>query len=665
MTARKVQRSLTEATYRALKSSNGGPALVRAIFGDENLRSLADVSARSFLNSTYHMWSSAGGQGNSLTRSAIQEGIKKVDAAIADLKLKGRETSYGHMDTMALDKLYRMYKSLINSMHSTGQFSFFAKNYRSLSKAGKMNDAKLDELMAATRKLTGELSISGRVYKGYTNKQIGVELGAGHEDRFGAGLDLKAVEKIGPWISGLQESSPWFNALLQGLRRTGVAYWSNPWRFQARLHTGLTLPMIVGYFAAYDMGEEYIDYMMNGREERQKATELYLPIAGKPPEEGITVPMPLELAPLIYMELNVLDTFYRKGGGEDAKTVAHTILENFADLTTPPFIQSVVGLSGVKVPGTLLFGGKGYRPNENPKSPLPQNLELAVRGLMGSVTDVYIAGLMATLEHGDVEAGLQEMEYKASQRTPTVQKAQIGPFTAINEKYLAFADKIDELERIYDEHIDPDMKGRTKEKEGKDIFGYGPDMNLIPEKVPEISLSTGKPLKNMVPDETGGKTLILPGIGSTMAGLPSTPEPTNPVYIEFAKKIHDITQASSGNFFKLQTRLSDCTKQVHFLQNVNAGNMRDWKRHVDDIPDVDELGRPNKTKIEMKQFDLNDRDSVRKAINYYQKERIKTLQTIEILTKQAEDEITSDLIAAGRPPKKPIKLMELDPYSSE
>jgi hypothetical protein len=74
-------------------------------------------------------------------------------------------------------------------------------------------------------------------------------------------------------------------------------------------------------------------------------------------------------------------------------------------------------------------------------------------------------------------------------------------------------------------------------------------------------------------------------------------------------------------------------------------------------------GRVNKTKKEMQKLDLNDRDSVRKAINYYNKERIKTLQTIELLTKEVEDQITSDLIAAGRPPKTPIKLMEIDPYS--
>jgi hypothetical protein len=162
-----------------------------------------------------------------------------------------------------------------------------------------------------------------------------------------------------------------------------------------------------------------------------------------------------------------------------------------------------------------------------------------------------------------------------------VAKVQLGPFTELNESYFAFADKLDEMEQIYREHLDPDTIGLIKKKQGKDVYGYGEDLSLFPNMVPKIGVH-GNELKQMVPDESGGKALILEGVPLERAGLPSTPPPTNPVYIEFAKKINDLSTQRSGNFAYLTTRLKDLTKQVRSLQQVNAGNLRDWKKQMEE-----------------------------------------------------------------------------------
>lgn len=644
---RQGQKGLSDAIYHDLTNSPSGSLLQSAFGNNINLmRALADNLAYSYQNSPFFAAMQGGGVSFGMTKNALREAHTGIDEALRDTKLPP------HLKAAA-----RAWKNTLDAIQNGPRFAWFLRNYQK-----GVPKAKLNKVIKEARDLSGDVTVGGITYRS-DGRQISSDLSSRN-------LLTAAIPRIGRLTASARQWSPWFNATVRSLRRVSLAYWNNPWTFVGRMYMSVMVPTTMAFWWAWartqhakETGQDidFTDYMLTQRSEYDKSTSLYIaPFTSNNPEDGYEIPLPLEIAPVMYLYMNLLDHVFRNGSvGLD--TIMQTVGSNFFDLTMP--VPAVVGLGalGIKSPSSIFFGESAYSPKENPNSALPENVELVLKGLWGAASGIAINGLQAFLDGDyDVLAAMKEMAYQVKEKTPLIQDKKLTAWTDLNEGDLEFVKKLDQLEAIH-----RSMTGEPKDS--GEVLSYGDEEKLIPDLVPN-TLKSGKAGKKLVPDVSGGVKQVLPNMSGEEMGMDYIPPATNPIYLALMDKIHDLFEKRSNNYGKMTNMLSKISMRVKELRLVNAGNINNWKERIEALEDDDPV------KQLLSGLDLSSRDAPRQAMNILEKKRTKVLKTVKLYIKEAEDNLLQELKQKARQSMLPgvqgnqipdkIDLMTLDPYSS-
>jgi hypothetical protein len=630
---RRWQKDFSNELYRSLDSGSGG--ILRQVLDEKTMKSWADSLAKSYGDSLYNLYVSRGGAGISMSKNPIASGQKAA----------WREITRNSQMPMPIRHLAHTYMNMFDAMQNSSRYIFWKANYKKGKKTGKVTQEFLDDINIQSRHLTGELMISGRAYKGK---------GQLIESDYPKNWRNAAIPYYARSLDALKESTVWVNAFIKGQERLGRAYWENPFKFTTYLYTGVFLPMTLSYMAAAALGDEYLDYLENGRSELEKGATIYFPSLTGKPEDGWAIPLAPELSPFAYMYWNLLTSSFGKEFGEQFGNVptfqdqAKSIMKNWFGIVMPPVVSSTAAAFGVKVPGSIPgFGEEAYEIKENPYSWFNPSVENYLKAAFGTAADAYVRPLNTLLAEGDAEAAWKEFWYQQKQRTPTVKKGQLHGFTELSEAYWDRLDKLNKLDDIYEKHVAKPGSMITKDEGGEgDVVGYGPEFNLIPETRIKLT-KKGEPYKSGQKEIVDERTpsVMLPSLPPQRLGRPEILAPTNPEYIAFAKEIHDHFNArGSGAYGKMVSHLNNATKQIQDLRRENTATLKDVKARMETIPDSFPV------KAELQQIDYSKRDSIRQAINVFEKERRRVYKLMNYYVKEVEEKLGT-------------KLDTLDPYA--
>ncbi len=541
------------------------------------------------------------------------------------------------------------YRNMLNATHNATQFAFIQGNRGRTTLRGRPQ-AELTRLAMEARDLTGNPQTSGRYYTptgrpikfDTRNSDIGQRIGAG------AARTFLAVNEAG------RKAVPWYNMTQQGIRRFGVAFMNNPAEFSARALMWYIMPPALGYYLAAYMGKDpngvsYLDHMMHRRDEYRQSMFQYIPIPGRPAEDGIEFPWFQEgVLPkrMIEATLNHLWGDNAHTYGEDFKAALLSALDVAVLPPMNPILSAASEAFGNAAPqnfGALIpglgkytgIGGESFQRRDDPfdvNKAMPATIEATVRALAPSIADIFGSGFAAA-SHTETDAMDKIKNFfkaagrKMTERTPILRDiADIHTPITGNSRFTS------------------DMFRRERSIEQLDTFfkTFG--------TTGETQIGRAKPLSksgfNIAQQATGNQSLppSIPGLAQ--------PEPTNPLYKMFAKELYDKTKHDSVNtggvgFRSIWDEYRNASKAIRTMRNIDAGNMVTWQRQVQARPDLIQM-------LKIRGIDANNPYAVR---NFYERRRQDVARVIN-------DEITKLETSFSSRLGYPIKIEDLDPYKA-
>ncbi len=525
------------------------------------------------------------------------------------------------------------YDALLHAIHNAPMHNFAKRN---------VNRMTLPELAAAARHMTGSPKKGGQFFT-----------------KEGSSIRLEGTSRVthtlakgyGRATELARESVPWFNMTQQGIKRIGEAYLNDPARFVGRMYMYAMAPAAASYFGARSLGNDpngmsYVDYMMNRRSDYAKQMFLYIPVPGKPAEEGIEFPLFHELAPAARLMQVALDhathsSIFKES--EDFMKAANSFMHTALIPPMPPIInvgfatQGIVGPQGV-------FGGEAYKRRQDPfdqTGGMSANLEIMTKALGGGIADVlgvgYAAytqtpdGFMSALGNAAKESGKRAVSKAPLIRDVANVHAPMSGNNPVTEELFKKQRFIDQLLRYIGGTADKNAKGQIS-----NVFG-----------TPKVNTKAASGAGGQIAEKLLGE--VLP---SEMAGIQS-PNPTNPLYVQFAETFYNKFKKDTPNeegtggigIRSLWRRYGDATSHLRSLRNINAGNFVTWQQQLAERPE--QLARLQKENV-----DYKNPLAVR---NYYEKVRQDAGRAILFAIRSVEHDMSKQL---GRP----VKLEDLDPY---
>lgn len=617
-----IPQQLVPQLARAISTSleRGSGQYLSTILGQGNVDALATRLAHAYDQSLYARLQDVG-----TTRANILNQQAQANNALAN----AIRTMQGPHRTFL-----EGYKALLESVHNAPAFNFARRNE---------GIVPLPRLAAEARHLTGDPRIGGQYYTA-SGSPIRFE-GEGRLSQTGAAL----ARGYGLAAETMRTSVPWFNYTVQGAKRIGEAYLQNPAMFVGKAWLYTAMPAAVGAFYARSLGQDphgvdYMDYMMNRRSDYAKQMNWYIPLPGRPAEEGIELPRFHELAPLARMMEIAMDHAMRSSifsEKENFMQAAHSFLQTAVYPPLPPIMNAAFATQGMVGPQGL-FTGEAYKRRNDPfdqTGGMPTNLELFTRALGGGIADVvgsgYAAWSQTPKELGKVDAiwnGLTAARDRAISKTPGLRditniRAPISGNTNITEELFTKQKAIDGLLKYY-QKIDP---------------GEGDDLNT------KAASKTG----GLVADK-----LLGPAMPEQPAGL-SQPPPTNPLYSMFMTSVYERFKKESPidsktgedtgaiGYRSLWRRYGDATENIRRLRAINPGNMVTWQRQLEQRPE------------QLKYLEENgvDHTKLNEVRNFYEKKRQDASRVILFTIKAVENEFSEAL-------GQPVRIEDLDPYGN-
>lgn len=524
------------------------------------------------------------------------------------------------------------YKALLHAVHNAPMHNFAVRNTRGTLMQrilGNKPNKSLSTVGQEARHLTGDPHTGGR-YKVMSDE------GKSHPIRMeGTGrVTHTATNLYGRASEFGRESIPWFNITTQGIKRIGEAYVKNPTEFTAKMWTYAMMPAAASYYGAKSLGNDpngvsYTDYMMNRRSEYQKLMNWYIPIPGRPAEEGIEFPRFHELAPAAHMMEVALHHLFNSSMNpetEDFRRVASSFIDAAIMPPMPPMVNAAMAMHGMVGPQGV-FGGEAYRHRQDPFDQfggLPNNVELVTRALAGGIADVIGASAAAYTQTPEgVGAGLQNAMTEGGKRiiakTPLVRDlANIrAPMTGNNQV----------TEELFKKH-------RKVEELAKFMQKADGVINVKPASVPGGEIAKGL-LGKTIPTQAPGLT---------------PPDPTNPLYHQFGEMVRqrikaDVPDKGGIGMKSLWRRYGDATEALRTLRRVNDGNYVTWQERLKQQPEQ---------LAELKEQSINPTNLVA-VRNYYERKRQDAARTILFAVRSVEDEMTKTL-------GQQVRFEDLNPY---
>jgi hypothetical protein len=615
---RQIAPQMANYISRTLDANSGG--WLTNVFGQGNIDALSQRLAHAYQNSLFHQLETVGGGRGSILQQQTSANNRLANA-IRDTTGPARQFLEG-------------YRSLLNSVHNAAAFDYARRNQGRVS---------LPELGMRARNMTGDPRIGGEYYttlpgatKPSAIRFVDEESRVSHTlGRFNRGLH-------GPATEFGRTSVSWYNATVQGVRRLGQSYTENPAKFTARTWLYYIAPSASLYMATQSLGNDpngmsYIDYAMNRRSEYNKIMNFYVPIPGRPAEEGIEFPAFHENTWAKYLTSVAMDHVSGNAVFTEKEDLVRGAVGIADVLWFPsPAVFNIYGASQGYVTSGGAFTGESYKKPVDPFDQLgglPPTLELYARAIAPGIGDIVGTGAAAFTQtpEGYSEAlwnAVRAGGRRVVEKTPVVRNVvgMTPPMTgnnAITEELFKKQKELSQLDRFY--------KQMTVNE------------GLLRPKPPSVSGAEAatKILGERPPSEPAGI---------------EQPQPTNPLYKMFMEELHnklikDATLTRKGEptgaigFQSLWDRYRMATDHLKSIRKVNEGNEVTWKEQMEDKPA--QLAFLKKNNI--------DPDNIRAVRNFYEKTRQDAARVILTQIRAVEAEFSQRL---GRP----MTLKDLDPY---
>lgn len=599
---------------------------------------LAQQISNSYMNSFYHLANESGGFDASLMKHNIQQarGVFRevakttgpVAGSIPGIKTLGRSMS----------AMLHGWSNIFDAVQEAPRFSTFIRNV----KAGKSPE----EASRIARNLTGDTMRSGRVF----NPQ-------------GRRIDVDAQNKGAKLVNSalaypleyIRESTPYFNPMVQSMRKMMNAFIDNPVQANIRAWTAVGLPGLISMGWNEMLGEEYNRHAFETRSSRDIANNLYIGIPGLPPEKGIQIPMPLELTMFNSPWTTGIYSLMRGDNSEDMKAsmmhIAGTNLENTAMVGFPQLFSVGLATAGVKTPQSLLnpmaWGQEAYKVEEDNVGLLPQNAEMVLRSLFGSVTDTVLQSAAAFHEAGP-QAFFDELGYQVLKRTPIAKAAVTTPvtnFTPLSELKETKINALQDFLDMYTEQVKhatnfrdtalPTTKGITQDTDASSTYRASP----IPS--PAISnpiiLEYGDLIKSVLDTNAVG-----------MTGLKAR----DSLYRQQVKNLRAYTAGRKDAFRAWQRGIvgKDQEYQAAITKLGSRDAAPNKKEYDDELKGINnglgEAAKLDRLVTKMK-LDLGRRSDVEKLIAVLERERVEMIKEQLKLVNVLEDKMTGILQQRG------------------
>jgi hypothetical protein len=603
---------------KTLDANSGG--WLTNVFGQGNVDALSQRLAHAYQNSLYHQLETVGGGRGSILQQQTSANNRLANAI--------------RSSTGPAKQALEAYRSLLNSVHNAAAFDYARRNQGRVS---------LPELASRARNMTGDPRIGGEYFTKLpgAKRQHAIRF-EDETSRVSHTLGLTGKYLYGPATEFGRTAIPWYNATVQGVKKIGAAYTENPAKFTARTWLYYVAPTASLYAMTQALGTDpngvsYVDYMMNRRSEYNKIMNWYIPVPGRPAEEGIEFPRFHELTAAAYLTQVAMDhatgnAFFTEAEDLErgAKGIADVLwfpssgLSNYYTATT----------GNIQSGGA--FTGETYKKPVDPFDQLgglPPMIELYARALTPGVADVLGTGYSAMTQtpEGYGEAlwnGARASVRRVVEKTPVVRDIvnMHPPMTgnnAITEELFKKQKELSQLDRFYKQMTANEGLLRTKPPSQS---GAAAAVEKLGERPP-----------------------------SEPAGI-EQPQPKNPLYIMFMEELHnklmkDATVTRKGEptgaigFQSLWDRYRLATDHLKGIRKVNEGNNVTWQEQMEDKPA--QLAFLKKNNI--------DPDNIRAVRNFYERIRQDAARVILTQIRAVESEFSQRL-------GKPITLKDLDPY---
>jgi hypothetical protein len=631
---------LAKSIAHGLEYGSGG--VLNKFFPQQWTDALSKRLVDVFDNSLYFQLKTAGAhKGFYIEQAQVASSIQRATAAInaaaaANPVVKGAQT------------FWNGWKATFEAIHNAPSFSYARRN---------LGIEPISNLAHRAQRLTGDPRTVGQFFSTATNRPIRYE---SHNM-----IDKAVTETLhkgyGYTVSALQQLTPWWNPTLQGIKRIGEAYLHDPIRFTRSTVLYAMAPAAGLFYYAKSLdkdpnGKSYLDYMLNGRSAYNRQMNFYVPIPGRPVEDGIEVSFFHELAPfkraaeialhhmlgtnnppedfLFAMPDNMTT---RRSLKDDLMIAAHSFLDTAIIPPMHPLISAIGGAAGVRMPQGV-FGGEAYKVKGDPfnqNGGLPASFEAMTRPLLGGVADALGAFYAnATQSEGGILSALR------------------NGFKGAGASYIK---KTPILRNIAD--VLPDRSNVTDLS--SEVFENQKEINDLARFYKKWTVNEGQ--INVKPASTGGGIAVeeeygLQQLGPDNPGL-YQPDPKNPLYTEFMQEFYNRFMKESPNpvkgkdeggvaFKSLWRNYGVSSRKLADLKDVNYGTYDRWQR---------EMAPGAREELKRNHIDPTNR---RDVVNFYKTMQYDALRKINDV-RRATEYIMSQ--RAGRP----IRLKDLKPYEPE
>ncbi len=615
----KAQAKIAEQINAGLVSGN--TAIPQSVLSANGQANLANKMSNSYLNTVYHLANESGGFDASLMKNTIETATGTLQEIQRTLRTAGdnivTNNSFTRLSANAVASSIDGFIALFAAIQDAPRFAALEKTV----KAG----GEIADTTRKSRQLTGDVTRSGRVFDPQGRR---IEV-----DAVDQGLLNVANKPIGVATELTREATPFFNPMVQGTRNLIRSYADDPMGTNLRAWQYVGLPSVAAYGFNEMLGAEYNDYAMDRRSARDTAMSLYIGVPGRPPEEGIEIPLMHELLFYGAPFTRAIHDLTRNTDGDEVSAnmsiLSQEILQNSLDVGFP--VAGAVGLNalGMNAPDSIARADGIYNIREDDIGFLPENIEVMVRTMFSSVGDTAIK-LAYSLgeEESDYETWNDTIVDNIVSRTPIAKnvtgkkKANVG-FSIPNEYNRQKWAAVEQFREYYDAFYNP-------------------------KRFSEDGLE--KPASKNNFTQSKGRTDEEDDLAFRMIGPEPLEEPTNPLIKMFGDMIVDEIQRNDQGMSGIVDRERTYNKLLRQLRKYNAGDkteLAEWQALLKVRNDLEGDDAKLQEFIIEHNIDLSTYDGRVKMINVIEAERSKLIRSQLDIFEEVEGKITQQLQDQG------------------
>lgn len=408
---------LARAAGQGLTASLAAEGTLVRIFGKPAVSRAATAMSRAYARSTLALMESWGAGGGTLA---------SVDAEIRNGYSVLKKIAPGYASKYpGARRLLNAYDGMLESIQNGARLAMISRNMKE-----GMSKTQMFRLMAGTRQLTGDFSVSG-------------------------------ASKI---AKTMQSVFPYYNVTVQSQAQWARMFKAQPFHTMMGIVTGFAIPTAISVYYASTLGPEYADFYWKKMSTSQRDGFWYAPVPWLPPEKGIMIPMLPEWRPFAAAMRAGMDALFglssgkindelhagmRKGiddfmGARDLQDITQAAMGGLSPIgALPPGINALLGIGGASIDPAQM---RIYEPAPLRASPLDptsgtiqndvmskamSNAIIALSGTAGQfMIDTYRAATLKYRDDGSffdaIDAGAQQLGLDVGSKVPVVNTTLLG-----------------------------------------------------------------------------------------------------------------------------------------------------------------------------------------------------------------------------------------------